>query len=356
MQVHAKDHVRIDLDQISRMRIETALRRILTGRQFVSDGAAEELADRSSEAVATGLSYHDILQLRLFARGRGAAFVVITGLPTLQNLPPTPYRSSTNNPALRFVDAQLLALYKLMDLTSIAYDFENEGMLFRDVAPNLSDQGRRTSHGWDLDLALHSDNPCADFEGLERGTFDDEGKRKKPIPHFIGWIGLRNQDRRGKPVPTEVLPLGAVLSRISDSLLGKLYLPRYSMMPPASNSCLPFSDVPVLEGDPKCGGPFIRFNADDGEVIPGDLVAERAISELCDALRRSESDVVPINVGPGVALIIDNYRALHRRRSFEPGDSLAKARWLRRCYACLGSRAPTRIIDHHTVSSERKMV
>ena len=54
-------------------------------------------------------------------------------------------------------------------------------------------------------------------------------------------------------------------------------------------------------------------------------------TELSKRLEDMDSRSNPIYLRPGELLLFDNYRVLHRRKSFDPG-AWDDARWLRRCF------------------------
>ena len=63
--------------------------------------------------------------------------------------------------------------------------------------------------------------------------------------------------------------------------------------------------------------------------------ARQALDAFRVALRESADDVLEFDLEPSRLLVFDNYRVLHKRRSFDMGADWAAARWLRRCYGCM---------------------
>lgn len=83
---------------------------------------------------------------------------------------------------------------------------------------------------------------------------------------------------------------------------------------------------------------LMRFNANGQQTVGITTAATAAVEFLKGLIQSLDEAVLPIVIRPGSSLMFDNYRVLHRRRSFEPGENPGKARWLRRCFACQNLR------------------
>ena len=82
--------------------------------------------------------------------------------------------------------------------------------------------------------------------------------------------------------------------------------------------------VPLLFGDPK--RPYVRIDAPYTTALAQDHEAAEALAVLVTQLEGRQQDVV---VGTGDLLVVDNYRAVHGRRPFEPRYD-GSDRWLKR--------------------------
>lgn len=299
---------------------------VLTGignSSFNPDVHSGEMAAIGAAPLLGELDSDQIEMLHQFGNGQGTPAMVIKGLPLPSPVPPT-FQRFGDDAEVQFSDCLHLAAIEAAGLNPIALTYENHARVFRNVAPSSSAVEVASSHGSQVPLPFHTDNPCAPFE--------DVGIMRSPIPRFLTFFGLRNADGNGLPVPTEILMVHDLLKRARSGLIRDLELPQFIVHPPASNKCGPYL-ARVVEYD-QGAEPLVRFNAADGQIEGQTSRAQKAIKELCELLRDCEDDVIKVIVDPGTIFMFDNYRVLHRRRSFDPGKDLSKARWLRRCFAC----------------------
>jgi len=82
--------------------------------------------------------------------------------------------------------------------------------------------------------------------------------------------------------------------------------------------------VAILFGDPA--DPFLRIDAPYTTPVDGDQQAAEALAALVAEFENSQQDVV---IGTGDLLVVDNYRAVHGRRAFQPRYD-GSDRWLKR--------------------------
>lgn len=298
------------------------LRGRIAGQRFLLERDANEVM-----AIAAGVLERELPKayLRAFARfgaGTCGTHILIEGFKP-DEYPPTPVRGYCDDSQVALGDALLLGVYRLMGIEPVAYAFENDGRLFRNVVPNPDASGVASSHGFNAALGWHHDNPCGRFESAEYQPFE-----RSPIPHYLGFWCLRNQDAFGEPVPTELLPIEEALRRMSAGGIMNLRRPEFGIKPPQSNECPPLEKVPLMVGN------FLRFNALGGQVYGLTERANAAIEELQQRLAASVDNVVQVKLVPGSLLIFDNYRVAHRRRVFDPGKDWDNSRWLRRVFGC----------------------
>jgi L-asparagine oxygenase len=291
---------------------------------FQVDIHADSMGKIGAAAIGKHLSVPDCQQLETFGRGQGKPFVLVVGLPTQTNLPNTPQQFH-DDASVQFTDCLLLGAIELARIQPIAFLYENFGRVMRNVAPAKSESNAVSSHGSLLPLAFHTDN-AYEFEG--------QGNQESPAPRFLCFAGLRNQDAHGKPVPTELLAVDSILNASSARTVRGLRRKAFRIMPGQSNDREPIGPVPLLEECQRTGESLLRLNVNEGQTIGLDTAAKRCLVEITEVIESLEASVDSILVNPGSILMFDNYRVLHRRSSFDPGE-LSRARWLRRCFACI---------------------
>jgi len=321
----AKEQIRTDLDAL------------IGENSFQVDIHADVMGKIGSAAIGKHLSTVERHQLETFGRGRGESFLIIEGLPPQNFLPSTPQQFNDDS-GVQFTDCQLLGAIDLIGVRSIAYSYENYGRLIRNVAPAKTEQLAVSSHGSKLDLKWHTDNAY---------EFENQGNLESPSPRFLCFAGLRNRDALGKPVATELLAVEEILNVASEDLRQGLRRNAFEILPGQSNVKQSIGAVPLLEYCRHTGKGLLRFNANDGQTIGLDNMAKGNIAELVELIASIEERVTPIFLEQGSILVFDNYRTLHRRTSFDPGTDLSKARWLRRCFACMDRCAGQRIDAVH---------
>ena len=302
---------------------------ILARNRFQPDRDAREMMGLAGAALRQVLAPPILERLRRFGMGVGEPILVVDGMPKQKIIPPTPFRGFGDESKTAFTDLQLFGVYDVTGVEPLAFDYENNGWLFRNVVPNPDAAGQKSSQGFDADLRWHTDNPC----GVHEHTFlQPMPARRSPIPRFLGFGGLRNADAHGHPIPTRVLPVRPVLHTLPSETLAQLGMPAYQVNAPASNRTTPLVGVPlVVSCEGEC---FIRYNADPEQIFGLTPEAQAALDRFKTALDAADEHVVEVNVEPGRILVFDNYRVAHERSAFDPGTNWAEARWMRRCYAC----------------------
>ena len=301
------------------------------GDRYIMDRDARDVMAIAAEVIAEVLPTDDLARLRAFGARQGPSVVIVEGLPQLPEPPPTPFRGFGDDTQVVESDAQLLGIYELMGISPVANRFENNGFLWRNVVPDPDEAGVKTSHGYDTPLDWHSDDSCGTFEPLASvGGF----KTRSPIPQFLGFVSLRNRDRDGRPVPTEILPNDAILRRLgNEQALAVLCEGEFLINPPPSHrGNLPMKNVPLIV--PYNGTHLVRFSGNSQQIIGLTDRAQSALEQYKAALSEAEDDVISVDLEPGRIMVFNNYRVLHRRKQFDPGDDRKHARWLRRCFGC----------------------
>lgn len=322
---------------VAREQIRVDVQTLIGRSSYQVDADAATMADIGAAAIGKQLLQHERMKLAEFGMGLGEPFIVIEGLPEQADLPPTP-QMFHDDAVVQSTDCQLLGAMRLAGLHPVAYTSENYGRLMRNVAPAATALNAVSSHGSKEPLEFHTDN------GYE---FEGSGCVCSPSPQYLWFAGLRNQDANGNPVPTEVLRVSDIVDQASTTLLTTIQQPIFRIMPGQSNSRAPIDHVPLLERNPVTGEWRLRFNCNGSQTVGLTRDAKHATKELIEQIDSMEELAVSIVVAPGRLLGFDNYRVLHRRSSFEPGEDLSQARWLRRCFACRDLRNGQRIDPRH---------
>ena len=229
--------------------------------------------------------------------------------------------------------AAALAAHGVMGLETISYLTENEGELFVNLVAMPGD-GKEAVKSKDK-MRGHTDGvslPLRD-ELLASANGEDVWSLCAPSPDFVTLIGLRNPES----VPTNVMPLGAVLHGVSLSDIEELKKPQFSVtaqftfakgMLAKTGDVQVAIDVPVLVN--AAGGRVVRYS--HSNVTPTEDTNHSAHDAIENFQASCEQSVVGVTVSPGDVLMVSNRECLHGRGVVggEPGGS---SRWIVRTYA-----------------------
>ncbi|MEU0807607.1 TauD/TfdA family dioxygenase [Streptomyces sp. NPDC005970] len=249
------------------------------------------------------------------------AWLTVVNLPGPQEAVPTPRDGFCDESLLRTPNLVHFGMLQLLGLTPIAYPWENDGRLIRNVAPRAASASSLTSWGYARPLDWHTDDSVLDHR--------PDAAPAEAIPHYLSFYGLRNDER----VPTDLLLVDTVLKALPDRIAEALRRPDFTVTAPESYTAdgdgrpLSRTGVPMLWTLPD-GNAALRYG-------PGRLTGRTP--EACDALAEFERHAAalpgtPVLVEEGGFHIFDNRRVMHRRVPFQPLAE-GRARWLRRCYA-----------------------
>ncbi|MFI1965177.1 TauD/TfdA family dioxygenase [Streptomyces pathocidini] len=340
-------------------------------RHYLSHGARQLRAHLPGE----------LLQALAAWQHSGIPWLTLSNLPRSVHRVPTPragFCDEYTEERLKVPNLVQFGLLRLLGLDPVAYAWENEGRLIRNVAPSAGAARTRTSWGHACQLAWHTDDSV-----LEHGAC---AAPSAAIPHFLSFYGIRNAEG----VPTELLPVDTVLAELPERVAGELRRPQFAVKAPESyapargahnlhlahtssygthtgahlgpydppgtatgghiphsaRSAPYVSNAPYAANAPYPGGeppvrtdvPLLWTLRDGSSALrygPGRVTGQTAWARA--ALRWFEDclaglEGVSVLVGAGAFHLFDNRRVLHRRASFEPAPP-GEARWLRRCYA-----------------------
>ncbi|MFE6779570.1 TauD/TfdA family dioxygenase [Streptomyces sp. NPDC057702] len=293
--------------------------------------------------------------LERLARWREAPtpWLELTGLPQAEDEVPTPRTGFCDESLLTVPNLVHFGLLRLLGLDPVAYRWENEGRLVRNVAPSPDAAHSQTSWGYAAGLDWHTDDSVLDHRA--------DGAAEESIPHFLSFYGMRNTER----VPTWLLSVDEALSGLSATTVAALRRPDFDVTAPESYAAAPVAGArrAVDQGaDADAGGaahdggraaaadrPPLRTGVPLLWTLPGGAMglrygpgritgrtgaAREALARFAERVAGCEGE--PIMVEAGGFHVFDNRRVMHRRLPFEPAAA-DHARWLRRCYARSGA-------------------
>ncbi|KAK1184812.1 TauD/TfdA family dioxygenase [Streptomyces sp. NBS 14/10] len=249
------------------------------------------------------------------------AWLTLANLPGPHEPVPTPREGFCDESLLRTPNLVHFGILRLLGLTPIAYPWENDGRLIRNVAPRTASARTLTSWGYAQPLDWHTDDSVLDHR--------PDAHPAKAIPHYLSFIGMRNDEQ----VPTDLLPVDTLLEALPARTAEALRRPDFTVTAPESYTTdddgrpLSRSGVPMLWTLPD-GNPALRYG-------PGRLtgLTDHAHEALANLEHHAAAlPGTPVLVEEGGFHIFDNRRVLHRRVPFQPLPE-DRARWLRRCYA-----------------------
>lgn len=254
-------------------------------------------------------------------RRNPSPWLVVTNLPHPRHTIPTPLDGFGDEAALTVPNLVHFGMLELLGLLPVAYRWENEGRLVRNVAPRPESGRSLTSWGFSEPLHWHTDDSVLDHHA--------EARTDHAIPHYLSFYGMRNDER----VPTGLLALPQVLDGLADPVVHDLRRPEFTVVAPesysrAADGRLMRRDAVPLLWTLSTGHDAVRYGPD--RVVGDTARAAAALARFEERLGTLPGDQVLLERGD--FLVFDNRRVLHRRVPFVPvGPGVA--RWLRRCYA-----------------------
>lgn len=228
--------------------------------------------------------------------------------------------------------AAALAVHGVVGLETVSYGAENDGSLFVNLVAMpgkgaFPEKSKKSMRG-------HTDAVSFPFNGDEY-----EDKRIAPSPDLVTLVGLRNP----KAVPTTVMPLAAVLERLTADDVEELKKRQYSVrsqktfvqgMKRILTRELVALEEPVLKD--FANGTYVRYSHSTVVAAEPGGPAERASNNFEAACNECASALV---IEPGDVLVVNNRLGLHGRG--EVGDEVGgQSRWLLRTYALDTSNLP----------------
>jgi Fe(II)/alpha-ketoglutarate-dependent arginine beta-hydroxylase len=255
-----------------------------------------------------------------FRERESSAAVAITGFPVDDRaVGPTPPHWRDPGSTLR----EELYLTLLGSLLGDLFGWATlqEGRLVANVVPIRDQEREQSGHGSTATLAWHTEDafhPCrCDYLGL-MGIRNDAGTPTTFAS--VDSLVLSDADRALLAEPRFVI-------RADDEHFGQRLREGGPDGPDGERLPSDWADPPptaVLFGDLR--SPYLRIDPHFMCAVPGDADAECALASAVAQLDAALEDVV---LRPGSACFIDNYRAVHGRRSYSPAYD-GRDRWLKK--------------------------
>jgi L-asparagine oxygenase len=237
-------------------------------------------------------------------------------------VPATPTSGSIDDRKIAAHDLVLAGALRIAGTDPIAFDFENSGLIARNVVANPAGRGKASSHGFDVMLFWHQDNCGQPFKG------EPLDSNLPPMPVQLAFAGIRNHEQ----VPTRVLLVDDLLAIMPTAIRDILAQPLFRIGAPDSvaadgNGNLAIQNAPILRMD----GSAWKMRYDPNLVTASTDAACAANEWLKLALSICKEKARDIIVNAGDLLVFQNYQLMHMRVAFEP-LAPEQSRWLRRFY------------------------
>ncbi len=224
-----------------------------------------------------------------------------------------------------YARASMIAFMGLMELEPVSYGSENDGELFVNLV-TMPGEGREAEKSR-KSMSGHTDAVSFPTRGLQSTQFPTIA----PSPDVVCLAALRNPDQ----VPTNVMPLKALLTTLAPNMVAELKKPQFVARSQktfiagtkrAFGEELVEFDVEILRDTNE--GTWIRHSHSsvDSTDDTGGAAAINALTAACPNV------AVSIALSPGDVLIVSNRTALHGRAEVG-GDPGGASRWLLRGYA-----------------------
>jgi alpha-ketoglutarate-dependent taurine dioxygenase len=240
-------------------------------------------------------------------------YLLFTGLPTDQNLMPTPITLNVKSHKQSFISEFCLSLFGTFIGQPFNYIQEEDGNIFRNIRPTKENVSEQTSDSSDAILELHTETA---FHPLK--------------PDFLMLYCLRT-DRDGQAY-TLVSELNKVLEELDEETIVELEKNQFHAVIDYSFGNLnrdkftPEAE-PIIYQDRTC----VTY---EHMMIADTPKGRQALEKMTSAVRKVQEKIL---LQPGNLLIVDNKRAIHGRTSFHMYDD-GFDRWLQRMYVSTDER------------------
>lgn len=234
--------------------------------------------------------------------------ILLKNMPLDKDLPNTPANARKVNKPSFISEASILLISSLIG-QPFSYALEKNGEIIQNLCPVERQRKTASSEGFDYDLELHTDNAFHDAR-----------------PDYLMLFCIRAD--HDKNAATFVSSIKIAYNKIAEEhrqlLRERLFLLK---APDSFNNMVPVSKPTSLIFGRETS-PLATLSLNKGVVEPLTAKAQEAFAAFAVALR----DLVhPVYLNPGDLLIINNYKVVHGRSSFDPRFD-GQDRWLQRVY------------------------
>lgn len=274
------------------------------------------------------LAHSGVTRGDLIAHAWEAPCMLLIGVFDPDDLPDTPldFLPVPASETTVLARASAIAANVVLDSSTISYGSENGGALFVNlvVKPGEGYESEKSQKS----MKGHTDGVWFPIRG-EQHPYDP---RIAPSPDFVCLCGLRNP----KDVPTTVMPLREVLSKLTDTQISELTKSQYIVGPQFTfgKRLKQLYGFDLLVEDSQvlfwvAGVPWIRYSHSSTQTDTEDSVAAKSAMDAFEAACKESTQAYPL--APGDIVLVNNRICLHGRS--EVGEEYgAKSRWLLRTY------------------------
>ncbi len=287
-------------------------------REICSEKMPYQLAACSAEILAEHLTAENLANLKLFQKTGASPFVLVKGLVTTTNLPPTPLDDSVpEKNSWKLQAAALLGILKLCGFNPASFQDEMGGRLYHMVMPAQNS----------LKSFIRSTKPLNLHTEVVNGYFhEEEIEFGAPLsPGAFGLMCFRNPDN----IPTNVFPIKNILDKLGNDTLHELMKKNFIVRSQSS-----FDREIVLENVPVfllLSNGLLGMRYSHSKLAGQNTAANEALSTL--KLIIEESELTSLVLQAGDILIVNNRICLHGRAKISTSEQMnGLQRWLVRVY------------------------
>ncbi len=312
----ALDVARVAIDPASSEALRLELERLPAAPEDVEEllaGLVHAAALLPREVI------RNLLRFRASPHAPGA--LLLTGLPTDRDLPPTPVRPVPASYGEGALGARVTLLVAVLLGEPLAYAGEKDGALVQHVFPTRAERSAPSNESSAIELGFHTEltySAAAPWQSFEVAA-----------PDFVLLLALRAPPDRA--AVTSIVDARDLCDALDAGELAVLREARFELRAPHSfvaSGARPWSSPRPLVRGPD-GAPSIAFDIACG-VRGVDPAAEAAL----DALRRACAEPSlrrSVELAPGELLAIENTRCAHGRSAYDARFD-GRDRWLQRGY------------------------
>jgi L-asparagine oxygenase len=277
--------------------------------QFSSPYVGEEKVIKTMGAILR--KYIPLSMIQSFQKMASGTpnVMVVRNVPIDDELPPTPELDSRPRDKGFVSEYAMLGIADLLNCNLHLSEGEKDGNLIHQVIPISGKEKELSGAGSTAAFELHTENAHEKFP-----------------PDLFMLTCLRGD----KNAATMYLPLADILEGLPSWVVEVMKTPVFKMKTGPSFTVKSEAVYPILVDTLK-SGTTIRFNSNLNRIEPLTFQAKEALDYLRDHLKNS-AKVRGIVLESGDCLIINNWKAMHGRTSFEISTSHEERRWLQHMY------------------------